>query len=136
MLTGLALDYAVVQAPMWVAMARGRAELRAFLASPVLAGALMAVTAAGMSFAEPVLHAMHAANGGLMELAIGGGLGGLLGYGGGRVLATPSADAEGYVRGATVVAAEEPVGLRGRWHERRPERGASMGVTLAGIPIP
>ncbi|HEY2037938.1 MAG TPA: type IV secretion system DNA-binding domain-containing protein, partial [Steroidobacteraceae bacterium] len=60
--------------------------------------------------------------------AIGGSIGGLLGYGGGRVLATPSKRGQGYVRGATVIAAEEVAKPR--------EHGASMGITLAGIPIP
>ena len=126
--SGLALDYTAVQAPMWVAMARGRAELRAFLASPTLAATLLAATAIGMSVAGPVLDAMHVASGGLLEFAIGGSIGGLLGYGGGWVLATPSKRGHGYVRGATVIAAEEAAKQR--------QHGASMGITLAGIPIP
>ena len=104
--SGLALDYATVQAPMWVAMARRHAGLRAFFASPVVAGTLMVATGVGMSLAGPFLHALHVADGGLMEFAIGGGMGGLLGYGGGRVLATPPEGGQGYIRGATVVAAE------------------------------
>jgi hypothetical protein len=132
----LALDYTAVQAPMWVAMARGRADLKAFLASPVLAGVVMAVSGIGMSVAAPVLHAMHVAGGGLMEFAIGGGVAGLLGYGGGCVLATPTPGGQRYVRGATVIPAEE-LRARGRGLQRRArERDASKGVTLAGIPIP
>ncbi|HEV2270594.1 MAG TPA: type IV secretion system DNA-binding domain-containing protein [Steroidobacteraceae bacterium] len=134
--SGLALDFTAVQAPMWVAMARGRAELRAFLAAPVLAGTLMVATGLGISLASPLLHAMHIASGGLVEFAIGGSIGGLLGYGGGRVLATPNSNEEGYVRGATVIAAAEAATQRGSRHERRRERGASIGVTLAGVPIP
>ncbi|MFI4909181.1 MAG: type IV secretion system DNA-binding domain-containing protein [Steroidobacterales bacterium] len=134
--SGLALDFTAVQAPMWVAMARGRAQLRAFLASPILAGTLMMTTGIGISLASPFLHTMHVASGGLMEFAIGGGIGGLLGYGGGRLLATRNAGEEGYVRGATVIAAEEAVTQRGGWPEKPHERGASIGVTLAGIPIP
>ena len=126
--SGLALDYTAVQAPMWIAMARRRAQLRAFITSPALAGTLMVATAIGMSVAGPVLHAMHVASGGLVEFAIGGSVGGLLGYGGGRVLATPRTRGEGYVRGATVIAAEEAASRR--------EPAASLGLTLAGIPIP
>lgn len=134
--TGLALDYTAVQAPMWVAMARGRAELRAFLASPVVAGALMAVSGIGASLADPVLQAMHFASGGLMEFVVAGGLGGLLGYGGGRVLATPTPGGQGYVRGATVIRAEEAPTRRGGRQGRGRDRDGSNGVTLAGIPIP
>ena len=134
--SGLALDYITVQAPMWAAMAKRRAGLRAFVASPVVAGALMAATGVGISMAGPVLHALHVADGGLMEFAIGGCVGGLLGYGGGRALARPHADGRGYIRGATVIAAEEIARQGGRWLGRGRERGASKGVTIAGIPIP
>jgi hypothetical protein len=133
--SGLALDYTAVQAPMWVAMAQGGAQARAFLASPVWAGTLMVATGMGMSLASPLLHAMHIAGGGLIEFAIGGGVGGLLGYGAGRVLATPNAGGQGYVRGATVIAAEQAAierASRGRGREHR----AARALTLAGIPIP
>lgn len=134
--SGLALDFSTVQAPMWVAMVRGRAQARAFLASPVVAGGLMAATGLGISLASPLLHVMHVASGGLMEFAIGGAIGGLLGYGGGRVLATPTVAEQGYVRGATVIAADEAARQPGRGSERGRDRDASIGVTLAGIPIP
>ena len=133
---GLALDFGAVQAPMWVAMARGRAQARAFLASPVVAGALMAATGIGISLASPLLHSMHVASGGLMEFAIGGTIGGLLGYGGGRVLAAPDMGEQGYVRGATVIGTEEVARQAARWRERGRDRDASIGVTIAGIPIP
>ena len=134
--SGLALDYTTVLAPMWVAMARGGARARAFLASTVWAGALMLATGTGISLASPVLHAMHVANGGMMEFAIGGSIGGFLGYAGGRVLARRHAGRQGHIRGATVIAAEEAAAQRGGWRGRGRERSASMGVTLAGVPVP
>ncbi|HUA23840.1 MAG TPA: type IV secretion system DNA-binding domain-containing protein [Steroidobacteraceae bacterium] len=133
--SGLALDFAAVQGPMWVAMARGRARLRAFLTSPVLAGALTIATGIGMAVAAPLFHAAHVAGGGLMEFAIGGSVGGFLGYHGGRVLARSNAASHGYIRGATVVAAEEVTTERGGGRGRGRERDAA-GVTLAGIPVP
>ena len=137
--SGLALDYTSVLAPMWVAMARQRAQLPAYLAATVWAGALMVGTGIGISLASPLLHAMHVASGGLMEFAIGGSVGGFLGYRRGRVLARPNASEQGYVRGATVITAEEGAkqrhGSRARGGAGR-EQGASMGITLAGIPIP
>ena len=131
-----ALDFTAVQAPMWIAMARGRAELRAFLSSPLLAAALLGATDMGMSLADPLLHAMHVASGGLVQFAIGGGVGGLLGYGGGRVLATPTAGGQGYVRGATVISAEGLARRRDGRQVSGRERSASPAVTLAGVPIP
>ncbi|HZT05217.1 MAG TPA: type IV secretion system DNA-binding domain-containing protein [Steroidobacteraceae bacterium] len=138
--SGLALDFAAVQAPMWVAMARGRAQWRAVVASPVLAGSLMLVTGIGMSLASPLFHAMHIGGGGLMEYAVGAGIGGLLGYGGGHALAAPR-DASGYIRGATVLATEEAVARRSAARGSGRGRGASLpnrqaGITLAGIPVP
>jgi hypothetical protein len=133
--SGLALDFAAVQGPMWVAMGRRRVQLRAFLVSPALAGALTIATGIGMSVAAPLFHAAHVAGGGLMEFVIGGSVGGFLGYHGGRVLARSNAASHGYVRGATVIAAEEVTTERGRGHGRGRERDPS-GVTLAGIPVP
>ncbi|MGA7537845.1 MAG: type IV secretion system DNA-binding domain-containing protein [Steroidobacteraceae bacterium] len=141
--SGLGLDYLAVQAPMWLAMARGSAQLRAFLASPVLAGSLMTATAVGMSVASPLLHGLHIGSGGLMEYAIGAGFGGLLGYAGGHVLATPEASREGHIRGATVVDARAHADQRaaGREHGRGRAPHARVGahraqITLAGIPVP
>lgn len=135
---GLALDFAAVQAPMWLAMARGRAEWRAFVASPVLAGSLLIATGIGMSLASPVLHALHVASGGLTEYALGAGVGGLLGYGGGHVLAAPRRDNGGYIRGTTVLDAEEATALRNGRRASGHSRGAALGsgITLAGVPVP
>ncbi|MGH8301312.1 MAG: type IV secretion system DNA-binding domain-containing protein, partial [Steroidobacteraceae bacterium] len=138
--SGVALEYLAVQAPMWVAMARGRAQWRAFRASPLLAGALMVGTGIGMSLASPFLHGMHIASGGLMEFAVGAGLGGLLGYGGGVVLATPDRNDEGYIRGTTVIDADEAVARGGASSGKVRGRGRSMddrraGITLAGVPV-
>lgn len=139
--SGVALEYLAVQAPMWVAMARGRAQWRAFRASPMLAGALMVGTGIGMSLASPLLHSLHIASGGWMEYAVGAGIGGLLGYGGGVVLATPDRSGEGYIRGTTVIDADEAAAQRGASSERSRGRGRSMenprrGITLAGIAVP
>jgi Type IV secretion-system coupling protein DNA-binding domain len=134
--SGLALDFATVQAPMWVAMARGRAQLRAFLASPVLAGTLMVATGVGVSLASPLLHAVHVASGGLMEFAIGGGAGGFLGYRGGHVLARSGRAVQSHIRGATVIAAQDVATRRGGRPGKERGCGTSKGVTLAGIPVP
>jgi Type IV secretion-system coupling protein DNA-binding domain len=138
---GPALDFASVQAPMWLAMGRGRAEWRAFLASPAVAGTLMAVTAIGMSLLSPMLRSLHVGAGSLMEYAVGAGFGGLLGYGGGWVLAAPPRDTAGHIRGATVLDVEEgdaPSRLRrGRGRERHAASvGRGGGITLAGVPVP
>jgi hypothetical protein len=141
--SGIALDFAAVQAPMWVAMGRGRAEWRAFVASPAVAGALMVATGVGMSLASPLLHSMHIAAGGLMEYAVGAGVSGLLGYGAGRVLAAPPRDTEDHIRGTTVLEAGEVVAQCSTRRGRARARGASVGtctrrsgITLAGVAVP
>jgi hypothetical protein len=138
---GLALEFASVEGPMLAALVRGRAEWRAFVASPAVAGTLMVATGVAMSVASPLLHAMHAAGGGLVEYAVGAGLGGILGYGGGKVLSTPDHDADGHVRGTTVLDAEDAPRERGAWRSRGRARGGPArahyaGITLAGVPVP
>ncbi len=137
---GLALDYAAVQAPMWAAMWRGRAPWRAFAASPVLAGSLLLVTGIGMAVANPFFHAAHL-GGSLTEYALGAGIGGLLGYGGGHVLAAPAHEAGGYVRGTTILDAEEAAAPRSarRRLERSHGRSGNRrhgGVSIAGVQVP
>ena len=135
--SGVALDFAAVQGPMWVAMVRGRAQLRAFLASPAVAGALMMATGLGMTLGSSLLHNVHLVSGGLMEFAIGGSVAGLLGYRGGRVLArSRGGSAPGYIRGAAVITPEELATQRGGRRAGSRERSLSVGVTLGGIPIP
>jgi hypothetical protein len=133
--SGLALDFATVQGPMWVAMVRARAPLRAFLTSPVLAGTLTIATGAAMSLASPLLQAVHA-GGGLMEFAIGSGFGGFLGYQGGRMLARSDSAAHRHIRGATVIAPDEKAAEGGGWLGRERAREAATSITLAGTPIP
>ena len=139
--SGVALDYTAVQAPMWAAMARGRAVWRAFLTSPVLAGSGVVASGVGSSLASPLLLAIHVASGGLPEYLIGAGAGGFLGYGGGRRLARSNTKGQSYIRGATVIAAEDAAGQRGDCRGIGRARGTltgrrQNGITLAGIPIP
>jgi hypothetical protein len=139
---GLGLDFTAVQAPMLAAMVRGRAQWRAFLAAPPAAGLLMGATGVGMSLASPLLHSMHIAAGGLMEYAVGAGVGGMLGYGGGRVLAAPPGGADAaHVRGATVFDAVQAPATRNIRRGSGRARGAASqswgsGITLAGVAIP
>src|SRR6185437_222163 len=139
--SGLAWDFAAVQGSTWMAMARGRAQWRAYAASPAVAGALMIATGVGLSLASPLVHSMHIAAGGLTEYVLGAGVCGLLGYGGGRVLAAPSRSTEDHIRGTTVFDAEEVAAEHGRRHASGRARGASAegrqgGITLAGVPVP
>ena len=134
--SGLVLDFATVQAPMWVTMVRRRAQLRAFAASPLLASAIMVATGVGISLAEPALRAMHVAGGGLMEFAIGGGVGGFVGHCGGRFLSRSKEAAQRYIRGATVVSQEEIARQHDDEHGEKYRRRAGKVITLAGIPLP
>lgn len=139
--SGLGLEFSSVEAPMLAALVRGRAQWRAFIASPVVAGMLMVATGITLSVASPVLNAMHIAGGGVMEYAVGAGIGGLLGYGGGKVLSTADRDDDGYIRGTTVLDAEDAAVQRGAGRASERARGRSArvhrsGITLAGVPVP
>ena len=143
-LSGLAFAYGSVQAPMWVAMARGRAALERWLASPLLAAPLLLAGGIGMSWVATALRAADL--GTTLPYALcSAGLCGALGYAGGHVLASaPPVAREQHVRGAVVRerAAAAPAAA-----QRIPEmdlarrRGAAAevrrtGLTLAGVAVP
>ena len=135
--SGIALQFAAVQVPMWTVMARRRAEWRSFVASPAIAAALTIASGIGTSFCGPLLHAMHWAAGGLTEYAAAAGVGALLGYGSGVVLAAPRSQAGGYIRGTTVREAQE-AHRRSPGRERAPANSAhrsAEAITLAGVAI-
>jgi hypothetical protein len=135
---GLALTYATVQAPMWVALARGRAAARRWLASPAWAVAVMSALGAAMTAAGPLLHSLGVAD--TAALAGAATLGVLGGYTAGRVLASlPSTRPEVQVRGAVVLDVQQ---VRSAQQEARLARGARRAhtrcasLTLAGVEVP
>ena len=142
--SGLAFAYGSVQAPMWIAMSRGRVALDRWLASPLLAGSLLLVAGMGMSWVASALRSVGL--GANLSYAISStGLCAALGYAGGRMLATaPPAAREQHVRGS-VVRQRGTVGHDDACdtHEetRAHRRGAATkardgGLTLAGVPVP
>jgi hypothetical protein len=136
--SGIALQFAAVQVPMWAVMARRRAEWRAFVASPAIASALTIASGIGTSLCGPLLHAVHFAAGGLTEYAAAAGIGALLGYGSGVVLAAPRSQGGGYIRGTTVREARQTHPRspgRERAHAKSADRSAET-ITLAGVAIP
>ena len=141
--SGLAFAYGGVQAPMWIAMARGRAALDRWLASPLLAAPLMLGAGIAMSWVAPALHAASLGTGLSYALSSTGLCAGL-GYAGGRVLAAaPAAAREQYVRGAVVrqrpAERADAQDARARGLARRRGAAANVrgeGLTLAGVPVP
>ncbi len=138
---GLALAYGSVQLPLCAALARGRATLGTWLASPLLAAPVMLAVGLGLSWAGPAAHAADL-SAVLLRSAAGAGLSALLGYAGGRVLAAaPPAPRETHVRGAVIGEAREvrpEDGGSGRQRSRRyaaPARTPRPGLTLAGVPV-
>ena len=136
---GLAVTYATVQAPMWVALARGRAAARRWLVSPAWSVAVMSALGAGMAAAAPLFHALGAADT-VLPVAGAAGLGILGGYTAGRILASlPGASPEVQVRGAVVLDAQQ---ARSSQQHARLAHGAhrshtrSAPLTLAGVEVP
>ena len=136
---GLALSYASVQAPMWAALARGRAAARRWLASPAWAVAVTSALGAAMAASGPLFHALGVADT-LLPLAGGASLGVLGGYGAGRILASlPDTRPEVQVRGAVVLDAQQGRGLQQNARlapEAHPAHTRSAPLTLAGVEVP
>ena len=141
----LALAYSSVQAPMWVAMARGRAALDRWCASPVLAMPLTGAVSAVLSWIHPALHAA-AISGSVSRAVAWAGIGSLLGYGGGHVLAAaPATRRERHIRGAVVIDEGSVVPRMSDGGDVNPERRRCSAkalrmradeLSLAGVPVP
>jgi type IV secretory pathway TraG/TraD family ATPase VirD4 len=127
--TSLAIPYASVQAPMIVGLARGRAQLHKYVASPLLAAPLTLVAAVGMAVATPLMASVGIAQDGLVQLAVGLAASAWIGYSGGRVSAQDTSHPKTHQRGALVSEQPRPADA-----SRRRSRDAP--VTLAGTAIP
>jgi len=141
--SGLVLGYSTVAGPMITAMAKGKARLDKLLLSPLLAVPATMLAAVGTSAAQPLLHGLGIANGGLMQLAVGVGLFASVGYFSGRVIAKSASLEASHQRGTVISDQEERHQARPTAHDRSAERSrgaASPGprdcLTLANIPIP
>ena len=135
---GLMVAYGSVQAPMWAALARGRATLGRWLASPVVGAAVTLGLGAGIAAAEPALHVL-AAGGGMMRAAGAAGCSALTGYVAGNALARARPAGEVvHVRGAVVREATDPEAARrdrpGPVHAHGRVAGAAA-LTLAGVRV-
>ncbi len=127
--SGLALSFAAVQAPMWVGLARGRAELHKYFASPVLAAPIALVAGIGMAAASPLLAGLGAPPHGLLQYALGTAVSMGLGYAGGRAEARSDSDPKIHQRGAVVADGPErpDAAKRSKAHDGQ--------ITLAGTAI-
>ncbi len=126
----LAFAYAAVQVPMFAGLARGRAELRKYLASPILAAPLTAAVGAGMAMIAPALAGLGVSQHGFIQFALGASICTAVGYASGRAAARTAQSKEAYQRGS-VVAEDGP---RSREKRRRP--GLTREITLAGHAVP
>ena len=136
-LPGLWMAYGSVQAPMWAALARGRASLGRWLASPVLATLVTAGIGMTSAAFEPLTHAWGA-SGALLSAAGAAGGSIIAGYAAGHVMAGQRpARAFEHVRGAVVRAeAARSVALNTRSAAAPIHALARHGtLTLAGVAI-
>jgi Type IV secretion-system coupling protein DNA-binding domain len=101
--SGVALAYAAVQVSMVAGLARGHAEWRQFLVSPVIAAPIAALVGVGTALASPLLSGIGAAPDGALHFALGTALNLVFGYSGGRVLAEDAPRNKTHRRGSIVV---------------------------------
>ncbi len=135
---GLTLAYGSVQAPMWAGLARGRAALGRWLASPVLGAAVTAGLGVGIAAVGAVLQAWGPVSE-LLRVASAAGLSAVTGYAAGRALAgARQARPVEHVRGAVVrdACAAQPSrhASLGADHARV-RAGPGAALTLAGVRI-
>jgi hypothetical protein len=123
--SGIALTYAAVQVPMVVGLIRARAAFHHFVLSPLVAAPLTAMTAAGMA-----LGSWWLGHHGLVQAALGTGIGALLGYSAGAASGREGDDARIYQRGSVVADGTPSAAGKSR------QRARDAGITLAGIPVP
>jgi type IV secretory pathway TraG/TraD family ATPase VirD4 len=126
----LAFAYAAVQVPMLAGLARGRAELSKYLASPIIAVPLTAAVGVGMAMITPAVAGMGVSQHSLIQFALAASISGAVGYAGGRAMARAAPSNEIYQRGTIV--AEDAAPRRG--NPRRP--GLAHEITLAGRAVP
>jgi hypothetical protein len=120
------LGYAAVQLPMIAGLVRGGGAWHRYITSPLVAAPLMALVGGAMSVSAPLLSYLGSVRG-VAEFALGTSMSALLGYAGGRTLASDAPPGDAHRRGAVV--AERPADVvrqPGPW---------SPAVTLAGRAV-
>jgi type IV secretory pathway TraG/TraD family ATPase VirD4 len=125
---GLLWSYALVLAPMLVALIRERAPVKKFLQSFLLAVPMTVVGAIVIALVTPLLHFLGASSDGPIQVISAAALAAGIGYFSGIALARGPASDGGYRRGAVVSAIMTSSGPPGG-------RDCPNQVTLAGTPI-
>jgi Type IV secretion-system coupling protein DNA-binding domain len=133
---GLATAYGAVEASMLGGLVHGRAPLRQFLVSPLIAPVVALASGIGIAVAQPLIHAVGFASS-TLQLGAGVGLTLAFGYGAGRAMAR-RVPVSTQVRGTAIAtAAARPSSARRQVSaglSRSRHRGAA--ITLAGVPVP
>ena len=153
-LSGLALAYAAVEAPLAATLINRGVGLRGVMASTWLAAPLTIATGIGLMLVNPLLHEAGIARGGFLELAFGVAASIGIGYLTGRIL-TPSERSTGVHQRGTVIETSDAASSSrsSSWADRAasmvarreygrelPRKGSARArsqepVTLAGIPV-
>jgi hypothetical protein len=146
-LTGIAMDFAMMEAPLLVGLVRGRARLSEYFTSPIIAGTLATVTGLGMG-AMSLLSGMEPH--GLLRFGFGAVVSTVVGYTGGLAAANYSNGGRPHQRGAIVRESGQPQArgddrppreadyhAQSARHTKRSGRNLPVPqITLAGTTIP
>jgi hypothetical protein len=134
---GLATAYGTVEMSMLGGLIHGRAPLRQFLVSPLLAPAITLAAGIGIAAAQPLIHAAGISSGSMLQLFTGVGLTTAFGYAAGRSMAR-RIPVSTEVRGTAITDAPARTGSPRRLAHaglsRSRDRDAT--ITLAGVPVP
>ena len=123
---GVLFAYAAVQVPMVAGLVRAGGAWHRYIASPLVAAPLAALVGGAMSISTPLLSYLGSVRG-VAEFALGTSMSALLGYAGGRTLASDAPPGDSHRRGAVV--AERPAGVV------RQSGPPSLAITVAGRAV-
>lgn len=134
--SGLLLAYLLVFVPMLLALIRSRAPISKFVSSPLLALPMALIAALVVVVSSPLLQSLGVDSHGSFQLLFGAAVCAVLGYAGGRALASGRPADSSYRRGAVVADAAAFLERAGRSvGTRQNVSDCNCPIRLAGIPI-
>ena len=128
---GQLVAYTLTWLPMLAALGRGRAGVRQWLLSPLLAAPLTVAAQTSVALLSPLSAGLGVIAGSTLEMGLGATIAAALGFTGGAVLARRAAPSpERYLRGTRIVAAA-PASAPGQ----RQAAGVADALSLGGVSV-
>jgi hypothetical protein len=135
--SGVGVAYGTVLLPMLAGLTHGRAHLRKWLLSPILAAPVTIAAGASAAMLAPVFSSLGLSSGSLLQVVLTAGATVGLGYASGRALARQRDGAAAFHQRGTLIA--DPTAADTRPTPRHPTTapgGIPAEISLAGVRVP